>query len=91
MPCQLVDSQVSDDQKFLLIGEQLNFRPVAPCIDKYANNINLTAFIKILHDGQLDEPSFVSFTPEDIKYKVVTAEKDGRMYRILDDLRYELD
>ena len=79
----------------IIIGKKIKLLSVTPIIDKYANNINLTSFIKKVdttdrgRDGYGRVQQIMVFFPKDILFKGILIKSANDWYCVINTVKFE--
>ena len=93
--CEISRRQLFPHGNVIIIGKKIKLLSVTPIIDKYANNINLTSFIKKVdttvrgRDGYGRVKKIMVFFPKDILFKGILIKSANDWYCVINTVKLE--
>jgi hypothetical protein len=93
--CEISRRQLFPHGNVIIIGKKIKVLSVTPIIDKYANNINLTSFIKKVdttvrgRDGYGRVQKIMVFFPKDILFKGILIKSANDWYCVINTVKLE--
>ena len=93
--CEMSRRQLFPHGNVIIIGKKIKLLSVTPIIDKYANNINLTSFIKKVdttvrgRDGYGRVQQIMVFFPKDILFKGILIKSANDWYCVINTVKFE--